>query len=399
MRAPCRVTLPRAAAPRAAARLCGAACAACLQAAAAARERAAGHRRRPLTPARRRRPWPLRRCRYIKETLAHKTAALGTETILSCAKTTLNSKVWCAPALSAALPGRLRCRLRCSAAAIRCRHLLRPQADRRAPLPLRTRSAPALCRCALLTHSRACHHPCAQIFGKDSDFFAKIAVEAMHNVKVRAALLFPPYPPPVPPPSPRLPSGPPLARRRKGAARKAGPPCRGSARAHLLPLPRCCCRCLPPSACAQTIGEDGKPRYPVKSVGIMCQHGGSAKDSRLLNGYVVMMARAAQGMPTAVHGARIALLDIDLRKSKMHMGVQVLVSDPSELAKIRAKELDITADRIKLILGAPLARTPGLPPPTPRARAAPPQSRQLTARRRAPADERPTARAQLRAPT
>ncbi|KAG8457925.1 hypothetical protein KFE25_011991 [Diacronema lutheri] len=152
--------------------------------------------------------------KYIKETLAHKTASLGTDTILQCAKTTLNSK----------------------------------------------------------------------IFGKDSDFFAKMAVEAMHTVKV--------------------------------------------------------------------IGEDGKPKYPVKSVGIMTQHGGSAKDSRLLNGYVVMMGRAAQGMPSHVSGAKIALLDIDLRKSKMHMGVQVLVSDPSELAKIRAKELDITADRIKLLLAA-----------------------------------------------
>jgi T-complex protein 1 subunit alpha len=100
------------------------------------------------------------------------------------------------------------------------------------------------------------------------------------------------------------------------------------------------------------VGEDGKPKYPVKSVGIMTQHGGSAKDSRLLHGYCFMMARAAQGMPLTVNKARIALLDIDLRKSKMHMGVQVLVSDPSELAKIRQKELDITSDRIKLLLAA-----------------------------------------------
>lgn len=100
------------------------------------------------------------------------------------------------------------------------------------------------------------------------------------------------------------------------------------------------------------MGEDGKARYPVNAVGILCQHGGSAKDSRLLNGYVVSIARAAQGMPTYVANAKIALLDIDLRKGKMAMGVQVLVSDPAELAKIRAKELDITSDRIKLILGA-----------------------------------------------
>jgi len=150
--------------------------------------------------------------KYIKDSLAHKTAALGPDTILNCAKTTLNSK----------------------------------------------------------------------IFGKDSDFFAKMAVEAMHSVKV--------------------------------------------------------------------IGEDGKPKYPVKSVGIMTQHGGSALDSKLMHGYTIMMSRSAQGMPTTVSNAKIALLDIDLRKSKMHMGVQVLVSDPAKLAEIRQKELDITADRIKLII-------------------------------------------------
>ena len=33
--------------------------------------------------------------------------------------------------------------------------------------------------------------------------------------------------------------------------------------------------------------------------------------------------RAAQGMPKSVKNAVIALLDIDLRKSKMNFGVQV----------------------------------------------------------------------------
>lgn len=102
----------------------------------------------------------------------------------------------------------------------------------------------------------------------------------------------------------------------------------------------------------KVVGEDGRPRYPVKSVGIMQQHGQSAKDSQLLNGYALTMGRAAQGMPTAVPNARIALLDIDLRKAKMHMGVSVLVNDPAELDKIRQKELDITAERIKLLIAA-----------------------------------------------
>ena len=45
--------------------------------------------------------------------------------------------------------------------------------------------------------------------------------------------------------------------------------------------------------------ESGKARYPVKSVGIIKQHGGSAKDSSLIHGFVLGpgMGRAAQGMP------------------------------------------------------------------------------------------------------
>ena len=33
--------------------------------------------------------------------------------------------------------------------------------------------------------------------------------------------------------------------------------------------------------------ESGKARYPVKSVGIIKQHGGSAKDSSLIHGFVL----------------------------------------------------------------------------------------------------------------
>uniref|UniRef100_A0A7S0EXG9 T-complex protein 1 subunit alpha n=1 Tax=Phaeocystis antarctica TaxID=33657 RepID=A0A7S0EXG9_9EUKA len=99
--------------------------------------------------------------------------------------------------------------------------------------------------------------------------------------------------------------------------------------------------------------ESGKARYPVKSVGIIKQHGGSAKDSSLIHGFVLGpgMGRAAQGMPRTVTGAKIALLDIDLRKTKMAMGVQVVVTDVSKLEDIRKREADITKERIDLILG------------------------------------------------
>jgi len=102
----------------------------------------------------------------------------------------------------------------------------------------------------------------------------------------------------------------------------------------------------------KTTSESGKPVYPIKSVGIMKQHGRSFKDSQLINGYVMYGGRAGQGMPRTIKGAKIACLDIDLRKSKMAMGVQVVVTDPKKLEDIRQREADITKERIQLLLNA-----------------------------------------------
>lgn len=57
-------------------------------------------------------------------------------------------------------------------------------------------------------------------------------------------------------------------------------------------------------------------------------------------------------MPKLVAPARIACLDVNLQKTKMQMGVQVLVTDPKELEKIRQRELDITKERIEKMLKA-----------------------------------------------
>ena len=116
--------------------------------------------------------------------------------------------------------------------------------------------------------------------------------------------------------------------------------------------------------------DSGKVIYPIKSVGILKQHGGSARDSQLISGYVLQGGRAAQGMPRSVKGAKIALLDIDLRKTKMAMGVSVVVTDPKKLEEIRKREADITKERIQLLINAGVSalRTTlplPLPPPSP----------------------------------
>ncbi|KAF3795207.1 T-complex protein 1 subunit alpha [Nymphaea thermarum] len=98
--------------------------------------------------------------------------------------------------------------------------------------------------------------------------------------------------------------------------------------------------------------DKGEIKYPIKGINILKAHGKSAKDSYLLKGYALNTGRAAQGMPTRVAPARIACLDFNLQKTKMQLGVQVLVTNPRELEKIRQREADVTKERIQKLLKA-----------------------------------------------
>jgi len=102
----------------------------------------------------------------------------------------------------------------------------------------------------------------------------------------------------------------------------------------------------------KTYNDMGDVKYPVKAINILKAHGKSAKESEVLNGYAINVGRAAQGMVKAVQNAKIACLDMNLQKSRMQMGIQVLVSDPKELEKIREEESNITKKRIEKILAA-----------------------------------------------
>ncbi|XP_048139372.1 T-complex protein 1 subunit alpha [Rhodamnia argentea] len=96
----------------------------------------------------------------------------------------------------------------------------------------------------------------------------------------------------------------------------------------------------------------GEVKYPIKGINVLKAHGKSARDSYLLNGYALNTGRAAQGMPVRVSPAKIACLDFNLQKTKMQLGVQVVVTDPRELEKIRQREADMTKERIEKILKA-----------------------------------------------
>lgn len=98
--------------------------------------------------------------------------------------------------------------------------------------------------------------------------------------------------------------------------------------------------------------DEGRVRYPVSAINVLKAHGKGLRESALLDGYALNLGRAAQGMPRRITNARVACLDMNLQKARMHMGVQVLVTDPAELERIRARESEITRERIRKVLDA-----------------------------------------------
>lgn len=98
-------------------------------------------------------------------------------------------------------------------------------------------------------------------------------------------------------------------------------------------------------------GKD-KVSYPIKAINILKSHGRSSTESELVRGFALNCVRASQAMPKSVRSAKIALLDFNLQKHRMQLGVQVLVNDPKQLEAIRQREADITKEKIQKILAA-----------------------------------------------
>jgi T-complex protein 1 subunit alpha len=98
---------------------------------------------------------------------------------------------------------------------------------------------------------------------------------------------------------------------------------------------------------------DGKAKYPVGQINIIKSHGQSGSESMYVaGGYALQLTRASQEMPLSKKEAKIALLDFDLKKHRMSMGVNIVIDDPEELERVRQKEMDITKDKLMKIINA-----------------------------------------------
>ena len=107
--------------------------------------------------------------------------------------------------------------------------------------------------------------------------------------------------------------------------------------------------------------NDGKTVYPLSAIHILKAHGKSSVESYLMKGGFCLNAqRASQGMPTSVglpddesaptDTIKIAMLDMNLQKHRMAMGINIQVKDAKEIENIRQREMDITKEKIQKII-------------------------------------------------
>eukprot|EP00956_Cyclotella_meneghiniana_P027813 scaffold63380_cov59-Cyclotella_meneghiniana.AAC.2 len=150
----------------------------------------------------------------------------------------------------------------------------------------------------------------SKIIGKESEYFAKLAVDAVKSVKMTAT-----------------------------KADVAGYEAMGDN--------------------TPAVNGSEKYKYPLSAIHILKAHGKSSMESHLIDGgFAINAMRAAQGMPTSVESStdsptvKIAMLDMNLQRHRMGMGVQVIVKDPAEIENIKQREMDITKERINKIIDA-----------------------------------------------
>ncbi|KAG7354152.1 thermosome subunit [Nitzschia inconspicua] len=106
--------------------------------------------------------------------------------------------------------------------------------------------------------------------------------------------------------------------------------------------------------------KKNKTVYPLSAIHILKVHGKSSLESYLMKGgFCLNATRASQGMPSFLGDPddptseiKIAMIDMNLQRHRMAMGVSIQVKDPQEIERIKQREMDLTKEKIQKILNA-----------------------------------------------
>jgi len=102
----------------------------------------------------------------------------------------------------------------------------------------------------------------------------------------------------------------------------------------------------------KTVDSKGEAKYSINSINVLKAQGKSTKESQFIEGYALNCTVASQAMPKRIKNAKIAIIDFNLTKQKMSMGITVNITDPTKLEGIIKRESDLIKEKIELILKA-----------------------------------------------
>lgn len=100
--------------------------------------------------------------------------------------------------------------------------------------------------------------------------------------------------------------------------------------------------------CLKSVAENGK--YCVERVNILKSIGGSMNQSEFFDGYVLNCSVASQLMKKRLENPKIACLDFSLLKEKLPLTVNIQVTDPEKLERIREEEIAMTKNKCQAII-------------------------------------------------
>jgi chaperonin GroEL (HSP60 family) len=88
------------------------------------------------------------------------------------------------------------------------------------------------------------------------------------------------------------------------------------------------------------VAEERKGKFTadLDNISVIKKHGGSARDTQLVQGMIIDKEVVHAGMPRHVHDAKVLLLDVALEIKKTEVDAKITIEDPERLQQFLAEE-------------------------------------------------------------